>query len=94
MNAHVTIPAAAKPLPLAQWDREVAPYLRAVEAIGKSLTRSTADLQRVMPALRLRTAFMSLAEDALEEAERNLVAALLEVRRSRAAYAALPIDGA
>lgn len=74
------------------WDREIAPYLRVIESAGKRLVADTHDLARVLPMLRSRPEFLTRAEDALEQAEAKLAAALTEVRAARAAYATLPIE--
>ncbi len=76
---------------LQQWDREVAPYLHMIESAGRQITVLTESVGKAVFVLASRPEWFTKAEQEMECAEREAMAALERIRSARARYRALPI---
>jgi hypothetical protein len=75
---------------LAQWDREVAPYLHVIERTGREVASLTEQMGHAVRLLQARPEWPTNAEEELARAECEAMATLERIRNARAHYAALP----
>jgi hypothetical protein len=66
--------------------------LASIEAKGSWLRQDAQSLADFVHRLAVRRDFPTLAEAAMDEAEKELIAALQTVRKSRAAFNAKPVE--
>lgn len=72
------------------WDKHVAPVLHDIEDLSHQVVRRAAQIKTKLNDLPARPTFVSKAECALDEAQRELTEALRLIRRAREVYNALP----
>lgn len=72
--------------------RSTSEILAAIESKGSWLKQDARFLADYVQMLDVRRDFETLAEEAMDMAERELIAALQVVRKSRAAFNAKPVE--
>jgi hypothetical protein len=74
--------------------RNISELLAAIESKGSWLKQDAMTLAIYVQMLSVRRDFPTLAEAAMDEAEKELIDALKSVRQSRATFNSKPVEGA
>lgn len=77
--------------PFADWDTSVAPYLRLIEDLSRSMVSTASSIQEATRMLPKRPEWPTKAQDALDHAETELALALSFICQAKAQYAATPV---
>jgi hypothetical protein len=77
---------------LSEWDKTIAPYLRAIESYSSGMNSYARSLVSAVTWLPMKPEFETKAEAELEKAETVLTLALNVVKEARKSYAEKPIE--
>ena len=76
---------------IANWDREVAPYLRAIESASERIENATREIHHALLVLQSRPDFETRAQAALEGCRSSLDAVITRLGESASRYEQLPV---